>query len=152
MKFSYIPGILLVLVTALSNITMAQQAAPMQKHQTPESVNKLIQKLRSQPQRTASVTATNARPMQMQMSSQPAQRNVGTSERLGALLEERKNHPGEKPNLSMAKAQRGSKVMPASMQVGNRRRSFAAPKKEAQVLADADITSSRIASKLKRKR
>lgn len=151
MKFSYILGILLILATALSNMVMAQQAGPMQKHQTPESVNRLIGKLRSHPQATA-VAPTNARPVQMQMNSRPPQSGVSTSERLSSLLQERKAHPNEKPSVSMGKAQRGTLGRQSSMMKGNRSRSFTARKTETQVLADADITSSRIASKLKRKR
>lgn len=152
MKFSYIFGILLILVTALSNMAMAQQTGPMQKTETPESVKKLILKLKSHPQRSSVVssTPTNARPMQT--FSQPAQRGVSTSERLTSLMLERKAHPEEKPSLSQKKAQQGTMAKQNSMQLQNRRRSFSTPGTEAQKLAASDATSAKLTSKLKRKR
>jgi hypothetical protein len=150
MKPSYLPGILLVLATAITNMAMAQQLPPsLQKYERtmPPSVKKAILSMQANPRRSNVMATTAMRPVQlgsMQRSS------VKDRERVLAMLLERKANPKASPAQSLANVQRNALPAQTRMMQG-RQKSFSIPKSESVKKAEREATAAQVLARLKRK-
>ncbi len=140
MKPSYLLEILLVMVTAFTNMAMAQQLPPsLQKYERtmPPSVKKAILTMQVNPRRSNVMATTSMRPVQLgNMQRSP----VKEREQVLAMLLERKANPKASPAQSLANVQRNAFPAQARMMQG-RQKSFSIPKSESVKKAEREATA-----------
>ncbi|QEC41463.1 hypothetical protein [Pseudobacter ginsenosidimutans] len=153
MRSSYIFGILLILVTAFSNMAMAQQLpSSYSKHEKnmPASVKKAIVKMQANP-RSSRVMANSAmRPVQLNTQQRGS---IADRERVLAMLLERKSNPKARPIESIANVNRSSNSSRSRMvQMQQTQRHAVTYQTETQKKAERKATADKVLAQMKRKR
>ena len=153
MKSSYFPGILLILVTAFTNMAMAQQLpSSYRKYEKnmPGSVKKAIIKMQANPRRSNVMANTAMRPVHLNTQQRGT---ITDRERVLAMLLERKSNPQASPIKSLATVNRNSFPAQARMmQMQQTQRQAVSHKTEAQKKADRKATADAVLAQMKRKR
>ncbi|WP_127132971.1 hypothetical protein [Pseudoflavitalea rhizosphaerae] len=153
MKSSYLPGILLILVTAFTNMAMAQQLpSSYQKYEKnmPESVKKAIIKMQANPRRSQVMANSAMRPVQLNI-QQPG--TITERERVLAMLLERRSNPKARPIESIANVNRNAhQARGPMMQMQQTQRHTVTYQTEAQKKAERKATADKVLAQMKRKR
>ena len=153
MKSSYIPGILLILAIAFTNMVMAQQLpSSYSKYEKnmPASVKKAIVKMQANPRRSNVMANTAMRPVQLNTQQRGA---ITDRERVLTMLLERKSNPNASPVTSMANVSRSSySAQGRMMQMQQAQRHAPSHQTEAQKKADRKVIADKVLAQMKRKR
>lgn len=152
MKSPYFAGILLILVTACSNMAMAQQLPSSYRKygkNMPESVKKAIIKMQAKPRRSQVMANSAMRPVQ------PNTQQRGTiteRERVLAMLLERRSNPKARPIESIANVNRNApQARGPMMQMQQTQRHAVTNQTEAQKKAERKATADKVLAQMKRK-
>lgn len=150
MKLSYLLGILLILVTAVSNMAMAQDPKTVRamEGRTPQSIKNAMAKRAVHVNNSSRLSPTSVRPLQMNASRAPKP----IDDHMLRILLERRSRPNARPSQSFANVSRNPGSPQSMMMQGNRKqfRSAAQPIEQIRA-AEREEMKTKMLARLKRK-
>lgn len=150
MKFSYLLGILLILVTAVSNMAMAQDPKTVRamESRTPQSIKDAMAKRAVHVNNSSRLAPTSVRPLQMNASRGPKP----IDDHVLRMLLERRSRPNARPSQSFANVSRNPGSSQSMMMQGNRKQFRSATQPIEQIrAAEREEMKTKMLARLKRK-